>query len=116
MAHVERFEDLIAWQKSRDLCVLIYQTTRTMNDFGFKDQIQRATLSISNNIAEGFERHSSKEFVRFLSISKGSAGEVRSMLLVGNKLNYFDDTQSKKLISDVTEISKILSALMNSLK
>ena len=115
MAHVERFEDLIAWQKARDLCVAIYQSTRTMSDYGFKDQIQRASLSISNNIAEGFERHSSKEFVRFLSISKGSAGEVRSILLVGSKLGYFDDVQAAKLISDVTEISKILSALMNSL-
>ena len=115
MAHVERFEDLIAWQKARDLCVVIYELTRTINDHGFKDQIRRASLSISNNIAEGFERHSSKEFIRFLSISKGSAGEVRSMLLVGSKLGYFGNDEANKLILNATEISKILSALMNSL-
>jgi len=60
---VDRFEDLIAWQKSQDLAVLIYQKFKTQNDFGFRNQISRAVVSISNNIAEGFERKGEKEFI-----------------------------------------------------
>ena len=97
------------------MCVVIYRSTRPITDYGFKDQIQRASLPISNNIAEGFERHSSKEFVRFLSISKGSAGEVRSMILLGSRLGYFEDHETKHLLTDVIEISRIISALMKSL-
>ncbi len=74
---MERFEDIIAWQKAKDLSVMIYRLFEHSKDFGFKDQIQRASVSIMNNIAEGFERKGNKEFAYFLFISKGSCGEVR---------------------------------------
>ena len=79
----KQFEDLPVWQESRDLVKQIYELTSKscfQKDFGFKDQIQRASISIMNNIAEGFEKDNNTEFIRFLYFSKGSAGEVRSML------------------------------------
>ena len=85
---IQKFEDIIAWQKVQDLTIEIYLIFNNSNDFGFKNQIQRATVSISNNIAEGFDRISDKEFVRFLYISLGSCSEVKSMLYLSNRLNY----------------------------
>jgi four helix bundle protein len=76
---VDRFEDIISWQKARILTISIYHTFSNTKDFGFKDQIQRAVLSIMNNIAEGYERKTNSEFKQFLYISKGSCGEVGSM-------------------------------------
>lgn len=85
---IQRFEDIIAWQKAQDLAVKIYGEFGYSRDFSFKDQICRAVVSISNNIAEGFDRNTtSKEFVRFLLISKGSCAEVKSMLYLAIKLN-----------------------------
>ncbi|MFH1050798.1 MAG: four helix bundle protein [bacterium] len=75
-----RFEDIIAWQKAQDLAVEIYHIFKQNKDYGFRDQILRAVVSISNNIAEGFERNSDNDFVRFLFISKSSCSEVKSML------------------------------------
>lgn len=77
---IERFEDIIAWQKAKDLSVLIYKDFDNSKDFSFKDQIQRASVSVMNNVAEGFERKTNNEFKQFLFIAKGSCGEVRSML------------------------------------
>ena len=73
---IERFEDIIAWQKAKELTMLIYARFRDSRDYSFRDQLQRAAVSIMNNIAEGFERRSNKELKQFLFISKGSAGEV----------------------------------------
>lgn len=85
------FEDLKVWQDSRIFVKSIYELTsleKFKKDFGLKDQIQRASVSIMNNIAEGFERNNNKEFIRFLGYSKGSAAEVRSMLYVALDLKY----------------------------
>lgn len=82
----ERFEDIIAWQKARILSVDIYKTFEKSKDFGFKDQVQRASVSIMNNIAEGFERQTNREFRQFLFIAKGSCAEVRSMLYLARDL------------------------------
>ena len=82
-AHIKRFEDLEAWQLSRELTNQIYTITKRESicrDFSFVDQIRKAAISIMNNIAEGFERGSNKDFVKFLFIARGSAGEVRSLL------------------------------------
>jgi four helix bundle protein len=81
---IERFEDIIAWQLAKELTISIYSLFENSNDYGFKDQIQRASISIMNNIAEGFERKTNNEFKQFLYIAKGSCGEVRSMLIVAN--------------------------------
>ena len=95
---IVRFEDIIAWQKSQDLAVDIYLIFEDIRDFGFKNQIQRAVVSISNNIAEGFDRFSDKEFIRFLNISLSSCNEVKSMLYLSCRLNYISKEQSRTLI------------------
>ncbi len=112
---IERFEDIIAWQKAKLLTVEIYATLRETKDFGYRDQIQRAAVSVMNNIAEGFERRSNKEMKQFLFISKGSCGEVRSMITLGKELDYFSETQTEKLIAVSLEISKMLSGLIKRL-
>lgn len=106
---VIQFEDLIAWQKAQDLAVIVYQRFKELKDWGFRDQIYRAVVSISNNIAEGFDRQSSKEFARFLYFSLGSSGEVKSMLYLAHKLNYLDENTTKRLVNQTTEISKIIT-------
>ncbi len=78
MTTIERFEDLICWQKGRELTRQIYKALRECKDYGFKDQIQRAAVSVMSNIAEGFERGTQQEFLNYLYIAKGSAGEVRA--------------------------------------
>lgn len=112
---IERFEDIISWQRAKNLTVEIYKTFESQKDFSFKSQIQRASLSIMNNIAEGFERKSNKEFKQFLFIAKGSAGEVRSMLHLALELKYISKEQFNKLFDEVIIISKMLSNFIKTL-
>jgi four helix bundle protein len=112
---IERFEDLLVWQKSRKLVFEIYKIFSKSRDFSFRDQIQRASVSIMNNVAEGFERKGNKEFIRFLFMAKGSCGEVRSMLYTARGLGYTDDHKFDKLYLMSEEISKILSGLIKKL-
>ena len=96
MNKIERFEDLIAWQKARALTKEIYQITRGgsfARDFGLSGQIQRAAVSIMSNIAEGFERGGRGEFHQFLSTAKGSCAEVRSQLYVAFEIGYLDQSK-----------------------
>ena len=95
---IERFEDIIAWKKAKELTVQVYKLFEKSKDFGFKDQIQRATVSIMNNIAEGFERKSNNEFKHFLFIAKGSCGEVRSMLHIAKELNKITEKDFNDLL------------------
>jgi len=118
---IEKFEEMKVWQESRELCKSIYFLTNKDNfrkDFGLKDQIQRASVSILANIAEGFERDSNKEFVKFLIYSKGSAGEVRTLLYIALDLNYIDEIEFKqnyeKSISIITQLSNFIKYLRNS--
>jgi len=93
MGHVGRFEDLIAWQKARELAKKIYEITRNdhfARDFGLSGQIQRTAVSIMSNIAEGFERDSRGDFHRFLTIAKASCAEVRSQLYIAFDIGYRD--------------------------
>jgi four helix bundle protein len=113
---IERFEDLIVWQKSQDLAVVVYEICSNMKDFGFKDQICRASISMSNNIAEGFDRYSKKEFIRFLYIAKGSCAEVKSMAYLGQRLGYLVESKSKEMQNQCEEIAKIIRGLINSLE
>lgn len=106
---IEKFEDLDIWSKAVDLYVEIYTISEQgslKNDFSAKDQLKRATLSISNNIAEGFEYENNKEFMRYLKYSKGSAGEVRSMLHILNRTGQIDNDTHQTLIEAVLLISK----------
>lgn len=112
MSTVKKFEDLEIWIISKELAKTIYKNFNTLKDFGFKDQIQRAAVSVMNNIAEGYERNSNKEFQRFLKIAKGSAGEVRSMVYLAFELDYIDKQTSTKLISNYDVLSRKLSKLI----
>ncbi len=109
---IERFEDLLVWQKAKELTVIVYSIFRESRDFGFRDQIQRASVSIMNNIAEGFERKGAKEYSRFLYIAKGSAGEVRSMLYAAVELGYIDKEIFDRCYNLAEEISKMLAGLI----
>ena len=111
----QRFEDIIAWQKSQDLAVSIYSVFNDLRDYGFRDQITRAVVSISNNIAEGFNRGTDKEFSKFLSYSMSSTSEVKSMLYLAQKLNYIADDNCRELIAACNEVSRILVGLQKSL-
>lgn len=113
---IDTFEDIIAWKKSKELTLSIYKDFKQCRDFSFKDQIERASVSIMNNIAEGFERKGDKEFSHFLFIAKGSCGEVRSMLSLGSELGYIKQDNFISSNSLSIEISRILSGLITSLK
>ncbi|MEK7096159.1 MAG: four helix bundle protein [Patescibacteria group bacterium] len=112
---MKRFEDSIVWQKSKSLNIGVYKTFKDSRDFGFRDQIQRAAVSVMNNISEGFERDGNKEFRKFLFIAKGSAGEVRSMLILARELDYISPTNYRALYNLAEEVSKLLAALIKKL-
>ncbi len=116
MASVHRFEDLLAWQKARELTREIYKTFRTCRDGGFTDQIQRASVSVMSNIAEGFERGTRQEFTNYLYIAKGSAGEVRAQLYVAYDVGYLNIETFKSLKSKAEECSKLLSTFIKGVK
>jgi four helix bundle protein len=113
---IEQFEDILAWQKAKVMTLKIYSLLKELKDFGFKDQICRASVSIMNNIAERFERKSDNEFKHFLFIAKGSCGEVRSMLFLANELNYIGKEKYFYLIKLSEEVSRIISGLIKTLK
>jgi four helix bundle protein len=119
MAKIERFEDLISWQKAREMNHLIYKSTNVggfAKDFGLRDQIRRASVSIMSNIAEGFERGGDKEFIQFLSHAKGSCGEVRSQLYVALDEKYLPTGEFKELSDRSVEISRLISGFMQYLQ
>ena len=108
----ERFEEIIAWQKAKILTNAIYKDFNDLKDLSFKDQIRRASVSIMNNIAEGFERSSNNEFKHFLFIAKGSNSEVKSMLYLSKDLSYISNENFEILFNLSEEISKIISGLI----
>ncbi|WP_022664992.1 four helix bundle protein [Desulfospira joergensenii] len=108
------FEGLEVWKKSCRLAVKVYKILAGCKDFGLKDQMQRAAVSIPSNIAEGKERNSDAEFKRFLKIAKGSAAELRTQLYISKEINIISETVSKELLREVKEISKMLQGLISS--
>jgi len=112
---IDKFEEIIAWQKAKVLTLKLYLIFKDSRDFGFRDQICRASLSVMNNIAEGFERNSDREFKHFLFIAKGSSAEVRSMLYLAYDLQYIDNESFDDLLESSTEISRLLSGLIKTL-
>jgi len=116
MGKINNFEELRAWQHARELVKFIYMDFANCKDWGFKNQIQNASVSIMNNMAEGFERKSDKEFSRFLDISKGSCGEVRSMYYSAEDLKYVSVEIATKRRQQAKHISGEISGLMNYLK
>ncbi len=111
-----RFEDIKAWQKAQDLAVSVYQVCNSIKDYGFKDQLCRAAVSISNNIAEGFDRKTDADFSRFLYFSLASCSEVKSMLYLAEKIKYITSAKRDDLIDQKVEISKIITGLIKSIK
>ena len=116
MATIDRFEDLLVWQKGRLLTKEIYNVFRSCRDIGFRDQIQRASVSVISNIAEGFERGTRQEFLNYLFIAKGSAGEVRAQLYVALDVGYVDIQRFKYLNDLATQCSKLLSSFIEKVK
>ena len=111
-----RFEDLEVWKRSARLSAELYKATKDLRDWGYRDQLTRAGLSISSNIAEGYERESNLECIRFLSFAKGSCGEVRSQLYVGKKVEYLDAKAASTWIEESEVISKMLASLIRKRK
>ncbi len=119
MAKIECFEDIEAWKLGRELVKRIYALTNSgsfAKDFGLKDQMRRASVSICSNIAEGFERGGDKEFSQFLSIAKGSCGEVRSQLYHALDAGHLNESNFNELKQDCLNISAKLSRLITYLK
>ncbi|MEO6729452.1 MAG: four helix bundle protein [Candidatus Dojkabacteria bacterium] len=116
---IRAFEELEIWKTSASLAVRIYNITNKQKfnrDFGLRDQIRRAVVSVSSNIAEGFEKNNNKEFVRYLLISKGSIGEVRSQLYIAEQLDYITEEEYNTLKKESLIISSKIKALINYLK
>ena len=115
MGKFNSFEEINSWQKARQFNKRVYEITDNQNfkrDFDLVRQIRRASISISSNIAEGFERNTDKEFIHFLYIAKASAGEVRSQLYLASDLNYIEKVEFEELFKNVSDISKLISGFI----
>jgi len=116
---IECFEDLRVWQKGIAFVKRLYEATsigRLSKDFGLRDQLRRAGVSIPANIAEGFERSSRKEYLQFLNVAKGSAGELRCLLRVALEVGYLDEPSYQGLRSGAIELSSYLANQIKSLR
>jgi len=109
------FEDLVVWKKACRLAVKLYDLLKDSRDYGLRDQMQRAAVSVASNIAEGCERKSDAEFIRFLDYAKGSAAELRTQVYIAREVGMLSINDSNVLIDNVKEISKMLQALGDSL-
>jgi len=120
MATIKTFEELEIWKKAQELAVEIYllaeKNEKVSRDFSFKDQIKRAVLSISNNIAEGFEYSNNRDSIRFLRYSKGSAGEVKNCLLFAANVNFVAREKVQPLINSSNELGNRIGGLIRYLK
>lgn len=114
--NMSKFENLKVWNEARSLSIEVYGIMNENRDYGFRDQLQRAAISIMNNIAEGSDSGSDALFVRYLNIAKGSCAEVRSMLYVCKDLGYISESQSDSIIAQTRSISAGLVKLINFLE
>lgn len=113
---MSRFEDLDVWKRSARLSADLYKEMADLKDFGFRDQITRAGLSIPSNIAEGHERNSDKELANFLNYAKGSAGELRTQIYIGMEIGYINNEIGNAWINECEEISKMLHGLIRTVR
>ena len=119
MATFKKFEEIEAWQKARELTKRIYKISRATSfarDFGLKDQIRRASVSIMSNIAEGYDRSGTGEFIQFLATAKGSAAEVKCQLYIALDQSYIDQRTFVELTSLAAETGNMIGGLINYLR
>jgi len=119
MVSIKKFEEIIAWQKARELNAKIYFITNNAaisKDYGLRDQMRRSSISVMSNIAEGFERKGDKEFLRFLSISKSSCAELKSQLYAAYDVKLISVEDFEMLISGADEVSKLIQGFKSYLK
>ena len=119
MAKFDKIEDIVVWQLAIELTNVIYTITNNNvfnKDFALRDQIRKSAISVPSNIAEGFERNSTNQFLYFLVIAKGSAGELRTQLLIAKNQNYISQSEFEKINKDALEVSKKLGAFITYLK
>ena len=119
MATISKFEDIIAWQKALELSDLIYEYSnkdKFSKDFGLRDQMRRASISVVSNIAEGFEREGNNQFIYFLLVAKASAGELRAQLYIARNQKYITTGDFEKLNNKVLEVSKTISGFVSYLR
>jgi len=116
MGTIKNFEELVVWKMSREIVNLIYADFKACRDFGFRDQVTRAGISIMNNISEGFCRSSDAEFKQFLNISKGSAGEIKSMYYIAEDQLYISTEEAIKRRNKIQQLVNSISSFINYLK
>lgn len=119
MARIERFEDIESWQKARELTRMVYEMTQEgafARDFGLRDQIRRAAVSIMSNIAEGFGRGGNREFIQFMATAKGSASEVQAQLYVALDAGYITQEQFELLYGTVESTARLIGGFMRYLQ
>lgn len=109
-------ENLEVWQRSKQISVQIYLATQQLHDYGFRDQITRAGLSIPSNIAEGLERISDKEKNRFLDTARAFIAEVKTQMIIGSEINYLNTNQVETWINELNIIGKMISSLIKSIQ
>ncbi len=109
------FEKLDVWRRSSRLCCELYKALNLNKDYGFKDQITRSAVSIPSNIAEGMERTSHREKLKFLGYAKGSCGELRTQMYIGLEIGYLDRKTGKYWLNETREISSMLTGLMKTI-
>jgi four helix bundle protein len=109
---IEKFEDIDAWKEGMQLAIDLYKRLSNCKDYGFRDQIQRSAVSIPSNIAEGYDRESNKEYIRFLYISRGSCAELRTQLFIARELKYISKTDADEFIEKTRKISAMLYKLI----
>ncbi|KGK16164.1 four helix bundle protein [Vibrio navarrensis] len=107
-----KYQELKAWQESFELAIRVHRIFKDNKDFVFRDQIRRSAISVPSNIAEGEERETTKESVRFLYIAKGSCGELVTQLLLAKEFGYFDDSEASELIALATRVSRMIASLI----
>lgn len=110
------FEDLVVWKKSARMCADLYREMASLQDYGFRDQITRAGLSIPSNISEGHERSSARENMKFLNYAKGSCGELRTQIYIGMEIGYISPVKGKRWIKETESISAMIGGLIRAKK
>lgn len=113
---IKSFEDLGVWQRSFKLAVDVFEVTKLDKNYVIKDHLVKTALSVPSNIAEGFERSSNKEYIRFLDISKGSSGELRTQLMFAKAVNIIENSKAEEMITECREVGKMLGGLIKSRK